>query len=126
MTLLKPKRCRDCGINFEGSPTAKMCPECRKIRYALFWEYVHLRRSFADLAQVSPDEARLLSEQMEAEEGKEFREDALDGILENVSEGRPYTRKWKKKEVKKDEADGREKDNLGHRDEDRPAVEGDE
>ena len=86
----EPRPCVDCGQEYTplvNNPLAKRCPDCRQLledRYVVIRE---MRSAFANLAYVSPAEAKEVEEQMRAEEGEDFVRYALDGLPTKMDEG---------------------------------------
>ena len=89
---LRSFKCIDCGVETSNKqPNALRCPGCSKINKdenAEKWYLItSMRRDFAVMSAIAPEEAKEIQTEMEILEGREFREMALDGIFERVKEG---------------------------------------
>ena len=81
--------CEDCGKMFPRRSTlTRRCSECAKQYIREEGERYYLikciRSNFAVIAQVAPEEAKAIEEDMIQEDGPAFKEMLLDGILERV------------------------------------------
>lgn len=67
------KICIDCGKQFETiCRGAKRCPECRRMKYIIYYEVVKLRCMMWDLIKSDPLTAYKIVSEMRKEEGEEF------------------------------------------------------
>jgi len=91
MQIIKKQKCIICGKSFLAkSVSQKYCHHpCdyrdseRRRGVGLRYDYIKaIRRDFYRLIKSNPEKALLLQKQMEKEEGKKFRDMALDGITQ--------------------------------------------
>ncbi len=77
--------CADCGIDFVASRCdRKRCPDCRDVKNQCFHAIKRIRREMFTKSLVTPEEARGIVEDMLKEEGKEFTELMVNGLMSRI------------------------------------------
>ena len=78
-------KCVECGEEYTTLRTnRKRCDGCIHLKNLTYYSITDIRSSLDELAEVNMVKAEQLADEIEREEGKEFRDWALDGVLENV------------------------------------------
>ena len=92
----KQVSCHRCGDMFETSNSRrKYCDECRDTIHYEYHTINRLRGNFLELCHHDIKKAEALVKEMKAEEGEEFTEMALDGIIDLVRSGASDNEKTK-------------------------------
>ena len=90
--VIQARNCCDCGVSFlPQHDSAKRCPSCREEQHKEYFQrrsvIARIRGNYASLAVLDPAAAREFDEAMRAEEGDEFVEFVLDGMVEKARAG---------------------------------------
>jgi len=76
--------CRECGKEFIPNPKSRRyCNDCINLRQSIFYSICDVRRLYHRLIKDNPIKAIELKKEMIKEEGEEFTNFCIDGILEN-------------------------------------------
>lgn len=85
----KIAKCSNCGLSFtQGSKLQLRCSDCiiqfKRYQAETYYAICSIRKDFAMIAQVNPEKAKLIQSDMAKEDGPEFTDLALDGVLKKV------------------------------------------
>lgn len=80
------KRCADCKKEYIAHYLkSKRCPVCRSVKTQLYFVINGMRHDFVKLIKTNPSKAKKIQDELIEIEGINFKELALDGIFEKVT-----------------------------------------